>query len=62
MKKLEKGQMAMSRGTGRKDVAAFAFGAHFVELAVHARTCEIRVPRMVSAVRVRHYRQPHGRP
>jgi xanthine dehydrogenase YagR molybdenum-binding subunit len=39
----------MSRGTGRKDVTAFAFGAHLVEVMVHARTGEIRTPRLVSA-------------
>jgi xanthine dehydrogenase YagR molybdenum-binding subunit len=45
--KLYQGQLAMSRGTGRKDVTAYAFGAQFVEVRVHKRTCEIRVPRMV---------------
>jgi xanthine dehydrogenase YagR molybdenum-binding subunit len=43
------GKMVMSRGTGRKDVSAFAFGAHFVEIRVHARTREVRVGRVVSA-------------
>jgi xanthine dehydrogenase YagR molybdenum-binding subunit len=37
------------RGSGRKDVTAFAFGAHLVEVRVHARTREIRVRRVVSA-------------
>jgi xanthine dehydrogenase YagR molybdenum-binding subunit len=41
--------MAMVRGTGRADVSAFAFGAHLVEVRVHARTREVRVPRVVSA-------------
>jgi CO/xanthine dehydrogenase Mo-binding subunit len=36
-------------GTARQDVTAYAFGAHFVEVRVHSRTCEIRVPRVVSA-------------
>lgn len=49
MGKIEKGQMTMSRGDARKDVTAYAFGAHFVELRIHSRTCEIRAPRMVSA-------------
>jgi xanthine dehydrogenase YagR molybdenum-binding subunit len=49
MGELMKGKTVMSRGTGRKDVAAFAFGAHFVEVRVHSRTREIRVPRVVSA-------------
>jgi xanthine dehydrogenase YagR molybdenum-binding subunit len=49
MDELMKGKTVMSRGTGRKDVAAFAFGAHFVEVRVHEWTREIRVPRVVSA-------------
>jgi xanthine dehydrogenase YagR molybdenum-binding subunit len=44
-----KGKPAMLGGAGRKDVSAFAFGAHFVEVRVHSRTREIRVPRVVSA-------------
>jgi xanthine dehydrogenase YagR molybdenum-binding subunit len=47
--KLYQGQLPMLRGTGRKDVTAYAFGAQFVEVRVHRRTCEIRVPRMVGA-------------
>ena len=43
------GKMQMSRGTGRKDYTAYAFGAHFVEVRVHSRTREIRTPRVVSA-------------
>jgi xanthine dehydrogenase YagR molybdenum-binding subunit len=46
---MSKGKTAMLSGEGRKDVAAFAFGAHFVEVRVHRRTREIRVPRVVSA-------------
>jgi xanthine dehydrogenase YagR molybdenum-binding subunit len=46
---LYKGQSAMSRGTGREDYTTFAFGAHFVEVRVHARTREVRVGRVVSA-------------
>ncbi len=49
MSKLYAGTPSMVRGTGRKDVTAFAFGAHFVEVRVHARTREIRTPRVVSA-------------
>jgi xanthine dehydrogenase YagR molybdenum-binding subunit len=44
-----KGKPAMLSGTARKDVTAFAFGAHFVEIRVHSRTREIRVARVVSA-------------
>lgn len=47
--KLYQGQMAISRGNQREDVTAFAFGAQFVEVRVHARTHEIRVPRAVGA-------------
>jgi xanthine dehydrogenase YagR molybdenum-binding subunit len=47
--KLAQGQLQMARGTGRKDVTAYAFGAHFVEVRVHALTREIRTPRVVSA-------------
>jgi xanthine dehydrogenase YagR molybdenum-binding subunit len=46
---MTQGKAAMLGGAGRKDVAAFAFGAHFVEVRVHDRTREIRVPRVVSA-------------
>jgi xanthine dehydrogenase YagR molybdenum-binding subunit len=46
---LVKGKQAMLGGAGRKDVTAFAFGAHFVEVRIHRRTREIRVPRIVSA-------------
>jgi xanthine dehydrogenase YagR molybdenum-binding subunit len=46
---LYQGKAAMVRGTSRKDVTAFAFGAHFVEVRVHRLTREIRTPRVVSA-------------
>jgi xanthine dehydrogenase YagR molybdenum-binding subunit len=46
---LYKGQATMLRGTGRKDVTAFAFGCHLVEVRVHERTREIRAARVVSA-------------
>ena len=46
---LYRGKAMMSRGDDRKDVAAFSFGAHFVEVRVHAMTREMRVPRVVSA-------------
>jgi xanthine dehydrogenase YagR molybdenum-binding subunit len=49
LQNLYKGQMTMSRGTGRKDVVAFAFGAQFVEVRVHRLTREVRAPRVVSA-------------
>ncbi len=46
---LYEGRPLMSRGDGRKDVTAYAFGAHCVEVHVHSLTREIRVPRVVSA-------------
>jgi xanthine dehydrogenase YagR molybdenum-binding subunit len=46
---MSKGKPMMLSGSGRKDVAAYAFGAHFVEVRVHERTREIRVARVVSA-------------
>jgi len=47
--KLYQGNGQMFRGNTRKDVTAHAFGAHLVEVRVHGRTREIRVPRVVSA-------------
>jgi xanthine dehydrogenase YagR molybdenum-binding subunit len=47
--KLSQGELNMLAGTRRKDVTAYAFGAHFVEVRVHALTREIRTPRVVSA-------------
>jgi xanthine dehydrogenase YagR molybdenum-binding subunit len=49
MAELMKGKPAMLRGFGRKDVTAFAFGAHLVEVRIHRLTREIRVARVVSA-------------
>ena len=46
---MTRGQPKMLGGSSRKDVTAYAFGAHFVELRVHSRTCEVRVKRTVSA-------------
>jgi xanthine dehydrogenase YagR molybdenum-binding subunit len=46
---MTKGQPKMLGGSSRKDVTAYAFGAHFVELRVHSRTREVRVGRTVSA-------------
>jgi xanthine dehydrogenase YagR molybdenum-binding subunit len=46
---LYQGKSAMVSGASRKDFTTFAFGAHFVEVRVHARTREIRTPRVVSA-------------
>lgn len=48
MTKLYQGQSSLVRGEQHPGVA-FAFGAEFVEVRVHARTGEIRVPRLVGA-------------
>jgi len=47
--KVGSGQMAMARGNELEDRIAYGFGAQFVEVHVHTRTCEIRVPRMLGA-------------
>jgi xanthine dehydrogenase YagR molybdenum-binding subunit len=49
MAKLYQGKPALLRGSGRTDVTSYAFGAHFVEVRVHALTRETRTPRVVSA-------------
>lgn len=49
VRKMMSGQPQMLSGSSRKDVSAYAFGAHFVEVHVHERTREIRVKRIVSA-------------
>jgi xanthine dehydrogenase YagR molybdenum-binding subunit len=49
MTAMTKGKPAMLSGSSRKDVTAYAFGAHFVEVHVHSRTREIRVRRITSA-------------
>jgi len=46
---MAKGKMVMLSGASRKDVTAYALGAHFVEIHVHSRTCEIRVRKITSA-------------
>ena len=54
MVKLYKGSTPIVGGTKDKDLIMFAFGAQFVEVRVHARTKEIRVPRMVGAFAAGH--------
>jgi len=49
LKDLYKGKVAITGGTRLKDRIQFAFGAEFVEVGVHARTREMRVPRLVGA-------------
>ena len=43
------GHARLAGGANLKDRMQFAFGAHFVEVRVHARTGEIRAPRAVGA-------------
>jgi xanthine dehydrogenase YagR molybdenum-binding subunit len=49
IKKLYKGQPSFVGGASGKTDIRFAFGAHFVEVRVHAMTGELRVPRATGA-------------
>ena len=49
MQMLYKGVPAIGGGERLKDRIQFAFGAQFVEVRVHARTREVRTPRIVGA-------------
>jgi xanthine dehydrogenase YagR molybdenum-binding subunit len=49
MKMLYNGVPSLVGGAKMKDRIQFAFGAQFVEVRVHARTFEVRAPRMVGA-------------
>jgi xanthine dehydrogenase YagR molybdenum-binding subunit len=58
IKKLYKGKPSFIGGaSGKKDVR-FAFGAQFVEVRVHSRTGEIRLPRAVGAFAAGHIVNP----
>jgi xanthine dehydrogenase YagR molybdenum-binding subunit len=46
---LYRGKAPLVGGARMKDRVQFAFGAHFVEVRVHAMTREVRVPRLVGA-------------
>ncbi|MBS0419456.1 MAG: xanthine dehydrogenase family protein molybdopterin-binding subunit [Proteobacteria bacterium] len=46
---MNKGKPSMLGGASRKDVTAYALGAHFVEVHIHSQTREIRVKRITSA-------------
>jgi xanthine dehydrogenase YagR molybdenum-binding subunit len=48
MQKLYQGQSSLV-GAEKRPAVTFAFGAEFVEVRIHARTREIRVPRMLGA-------------
>ena len=58
MAKLYKGVTPIVGGAKDKDRIMFAFGAQFVEVRVHARTKEVRVPRMVGAFAAGHIVNP----
>jgi xanthine dehydrogenase YagR molybdenum-binding subunit len=49
LKKLYQGRQALGGGLEGKEVAMAAFGAEFVEVRVHSRTAEVRVPRLLGA-------------
>ena len=49
VKALYEGHPLLMGGTTLKDRVQFSFGAQFVEVHVHARTREIRAPRIVGA-------------
>jgi xanthine dehydrogenase YagR molybdenum-binding subunit len=49
LSKLYQGHAVLAGGAKMKDRFQFAFGAEFVEVRVHARTREIRCPRVVGA-------------
>jgi xanthine dehydrogenase YagR molybdenum-binding subunit len=49
LKDLYKGKAKITGGAKLKDRIQFSFGAEFVEVRIHARTREIRVPRIVGA-------------
>lgn len=56
-KALYKGQTPFAGGAG-EDKTMFAFGAEMVEVRVHSRTREIRVPRMTGAFAAGHIMNP----
>lgn len=58
MGKVYKGISPIIGGTRDKDRIMFAFGAQFIEVRVHARTKEVRVPRAVGAFAAGHIVNP----
>ena len=58
MAKLYKGNSPIVGGSKDKDRIMFSFGAQFVEVHVHARTKEVRVPRLVGAFAAGHIVNP----
>ena len=49
VQKLYAGAVSLAGGSNLKDRIQYAFGAEFVEVRAHARTGEVRVPRVVGA-------------
>ncbi len=58
MVKVYGGQSPIVGGTRDKDAIMFAFGAQFLEVRIHRRTKEVRVPRMVGAFAAGHIVNP----
>ncbi len=58
MAKLYKGGITMTGGMDGEDRVSAAFGAEFVEVHIHKRTREIRVPRIVGAFAAGHIVNP----
>ena len=58
MNNLYKGITKIVGGSNDKDRIMFSFGAQFVEVHVHARTKEVRVPRLVGAFAAGHIVNP----
>jgi xanthine dehydrogenase YagR molybdenum-binding subunit len=58
LKDLYRGKVAITGGARLKDRIQFSFGAEFVEVRVHSRTGEIRVPRLVGAFSAGHIVNP----
>jgi xanthine dehydrogenase YagR molybdenum-binding subunit len=56
--KLYSGVTRLKGGSMMKDRIQYAFGAEFVEVRIHARTREIRVPRVVGAFAAGHIVNP----
>jgi xanthine dehydrogenase YagR molybdenum-binding subunit len=56
--KLYAGRSSIKGGSMLKDRIQYAFGAEFVEVRIHARTREIRVPRIAGAFAAGHIVNP----
>ena len=56
--KLYAGHSMIKGGSMMEDRIQYAFGAEFVEVRIHARTCEVRVPRVHGAFAAGHIVNP----